>query len=80
MNPSTQKTDVDPTKPSGIWTIHSEIENRPMLRGFAKSKADADKRMKELQADDQDSKFWLIELTFGELQDFRDYGMLPPGF
>jgi hypothetical protein len=80
MTSTTNTSSQDPKAPCGIWTLHSEIENRPMLRGFAKTKADAEKRMKELSADEPDSKFWLIELTHGELQDFRDYGMLPPGF
>lgn len=68
---------------SGIWTVHSEFEKRPSLRGFRKTKAEAEKLMAELKAEDPDSastEYWLIELTHGALEDFRSFGMLPPGF
>lgn len=68
---------------SGVWTVHSELEKRPMLRGFAKSKAEAEKMMADLKANDPDaaqSEYWLLELSRGELEDFRHVGMLPPGF
>lgn len=73
----------DPAAKSGIWTVHSEFENRPMLRGFTKTKAEAEQLMAQLKAEDQDadkSEYWLIELSNGALEDFRRFGMLPPGF
>ena len=68
---------------SGIWTVHSEFEKRPSLRGFTKTKAEAEKLMATLKAEDPDSakaEYWLIELSVGALEDFRSFGMLPPGF
>jgi hypothetical protein len=76
----TPQTNPEPTAKCGVWTVHSEIDNKPSLRGFAKTKADAEARMAKLKADDSESEFWLVELTYGELEDFRNFGMLPPGF
>lgn len=73
----------DPTAMSGIWTVHSSFEDRPMLRGFARTKTDAEKLMADLQQEDADAaatEYWLLELSKGELADFRDAGMLPPNF
>jgi hypothetical protein len=39
--------------------------------------------MAQLKAEDPDSastEYWLIELTHGALEDFRSFGMLPPGY
>lgn len=79
MNTS-QNPQRDPTAKCGVWTVHSEFEKRPMLRGFAKTKAEAESKMSALKHDDPESEYWLVELTWGELQDFREVGMLPAGF
>lgn len=67
---------------SGIWTVHSEADGRPGLRGFAKSKAEAEALLASLKADDDNAsaEYWLIELSNNQLEDFKDAGMLPPGF
>lgn len=67
---------------SGIWTVHSEADGRPGLRGFAKSKAEAEALMASLKADDDNAsaEYWLIELSNNQLEDFKDAGMVPPGF
>jgi len=73
----------DPTAMSGLWTVHSETESRPMLRGFAKTKEDAERLMADLKRDDEaaaQTEYWLLELSLGELADFRGAGMLPPDF
>ena len=75
-----ENSDRDPTAKCGVWTIHSEIESRPMLRGFAKTRAEAETQMGELKKVDPEPEYWLIELTWGELRDFRDHGMLPAGY
>jgi hypothetical protein len=64
---------------SGIWTVHSEAGGMPGLRGFAKTKADADALMARVQHLDADAgtKYWLLELTIDELEDFREAGILP---
>jgi hypothetical protein len=67
----------------GVWTVHSEREGRPTLRGFAKSKADAEALLAKLKDDDADAamtEYWVLEITAGELDDFRQFGMLPPGY
>ena len=67
----------------GIWTVHSETDSRPVLRGFAKSKSEAEELLNKLKGEDADAdktEYWLLELSRGELEDFRQFGMLPPGF
>lgn len=66
---------------SGIWTVHSEADGRPGLRGFAKTKAEAETLMARLKHDDENAaaEYWLIELSNNQLEDFRDAGMVPPG-
>jgi hypothetical protein len=64
----------------GVWTVHSDTEGRPMLRGFAKSKPEAEALLAKLKADEQEAEFWLVELTHNELEDFKQFGMLPAEF
>jgi hypothetical protein len=76
-------TSPDWEKKSGVWTVHSENDHRPTLRGFAKTKADAEALLQKLKGSDADAamtQYWVLEITVGELDDFRHYGMLPPGF
>jgi hypothetical protein len=69
-----------PTAKCGVFTVHSEVKQRPMLRTFAKSRVEAEAQMKSLQASDPVPDYWIVELTYGELEDFRQFGMLPEGF
>ena len=71
-----------PSGPSGVWTVHSESDGRPGLRGFSKSKAEAEVLMASLKVADADAatEYWLIELSHRQLEDFRAAGMLPPGY
>jgi hypothetical protein len=67
----------------GVWTVHSEFEGRPTLRGFAKNRPDAEQLLAKLKGNDADAKiteYWVLEITNGELADFRNFGMLPPGY
>ena len=75
--------EIDWTEKCGVWTVHSEVGKRPTLRGFAKTRADAEKLMQELKSKDSDathSEYWVLELSKGELEDFRAFQMLPPGY
>lgn len=75
--------DTDWTAKSGVWTVHSETDNHPRLRGFAKTRADAEALLSRIRGEDPDaakSEYWVFELSRGSLQDFRDHNMLPPGF
>ena len=67
---------------SGIWTVHSESGGKPGLRGFAKTRREAETMMARYKADDQDAgaDYWLVELSTTALEDFRDAGMVPDGF
>ena len=69
------------SSPSGIWTVHSEADGRPGLRGFAKTKAEAEALLAQLKADDDNAsaEYWLLELSHDQLDDFREAGMVPPG-
>jgi len=78
-------TDTEWEQKSGVWTVHSEHghDKRPTLRGFAKTKAEAEALLQKLKGSDADAamtEYWVLEITKGELDDFRHYGMLPPGF
>ena len=68
---------------SGGWTVHGEVGGRPSLRGFARTKVEAERLMATLEGEDAadaKSEYWLIELTRGALEDFRSFGMLPAGY
>lgn len=68
---------------SGVWTVHSEYEGRPTLRGFAKTKNEAEQMLSKLKQGDSVgamTEYWVLEISAGELDDFRHYGMLPAGF
>lgn len=68
---------------SGIWTVHSETDGRPGLRGFATSQAEAEQLLSKLKTDDGEraaaTEYWLLELDVNQLEDFRDAGMVPEG-
>jgi len=78
---STSATPATDAGLTGIWTVHSEADGRPGLRGFAKSKAEAETLMAQLKLDDANAaaEYWLIELSENALEDFRDAGMVPDG-
>jgi hypothetical protein len=81
MTTTTQETDW--TAKSGVWTVHSEMDNHPQLRGFAKTQAEAEGLMAKIKAGDADAdktRYWVYEISKGALQDFRDFNMLPEGF
>lgn len=74
---------VDWEAKSGIWTVHSEFEQHPTLRGFAKTRPEAEALLARLKGEDPDAaktEYWVYELSNGALQDFRDHDMLPDGF
>lgn len=78
-----EATDKHWEEKCGVWTVHSEFEARPTLRGFAKTKAEAEALMETMKSKDSDAhktKYWVLEITHGELDDFRNFAMLPPGF
>jgi hypothetical protein len=85
MNAATSAPPVtpDPAGKSGVWTVHSSMDNKPQLRGFTNSEAEADELLARLKGEDADAAettYWTLELSNAALGDFRDAGMLPPGF
>jgi hypothetical protein len=80
---SSSPDNIDWTAKSGVWTVHSEADKRPQLRGFAHTRDEALALMARLQGEDADAsttEYWVYEISKGALQDFRDFNMLPPGF
>jgi len=68
-----------PSAHSGIWSVHSERDNKPMLRGFSKTETSANDLLKTLRAEDNDAdetEYWVLELTENEVADFSNAGML----
>lgn len=81
--PPSDQEPVDWTAKSGVWTVHSETDRHPTLRGFAKSRAEAEALLSQLRGADPDAartEYWIYELSHGSLQDFRDADMVPEGF
>ncbi len=82
MSMTVSTSAVSGSTSSGIWTVHSEADGRPALRGFAKTKAEAEALLASLKSDDDDprAEYWLIELSRDQLEDFKEAGLVPPGF
>jgi hypothetical protein len=81
MSMTVSTSAVSGSASSGIWTVHSEADGRPGLRGFAKTKAEAEALLASLKSDDDDprAEYWLIELSRDQLEDFKEAGLVPPG-
>ena len=65
---------------SGLWAIHAERDGQPWMRDWAKDKAAAEARMKEIQAEDEgaeQTEYWVIEMTKAEVEMFKDSGFIP---
>ncbi len=65
---------------ANCWAIHSEREQRPTLRGWGRTEAEANEKMKRLQADDPqkaETQYWVIRMTKGEHSILKETGFLP---
>lgn len=67
-------------QPSDLWSVHSETDGRPMMRAWAKTEAEANELLQELKRSDEDSEktqYWVLQLTKGDVLDFKASGFIP---
>lgn len=70
----------NPDAPSHLWSVHSETDGMPMMRAWAKSEADANTVLEELKSSDEDAaktEYWVLQLTNGEVSQFKASGFIP---
>jgi hypothetical protein len=62
-----------------FWGIHSEKDEQPQLRGWAKTEDEAKQKMAEIQKDDDDAdtEYWVIQMTEAEADSFKTAGVIP---
>ncbi len=68
---------MDPLALSSFWSVHSEREGRPAICAWAVSKADAEAKMAALAAGNTDYRYWVQQLTFGQVEDYKMMGFIP---
>src|SRR5207244_4977716 len=62
------------------WAVHSSRESRPVFRAWAKSEAEAEKRLAELKKGDRDSEkteYWVVRMTRRQVDGFKKVGFMP---
>lgn len=64
---------------ANLWAVHSETENQPTLRDWARSEQEAEARLAALRAEDADvdTEYWVIRMTTHEVTTLKDAGFLP---
>lgn len=68
-----------PDAPSGIFGIHASYNDQPLMRGWAKNEAAAQKLIAELQRTDgnsSDTKYWWMPMSNHELSIWRNAGVI----
>lgn len=64
---------------TGFFGIHSEKNGCPMMRGWAKSEAEANAMLEKIKASDAEpeDEYWIMEMTEPELETHRAVGLIP---
>jgi len=62
-----------------LWAVHSQKEDRPVLRGWAKSEADANTLMDKMRSSDEepDDRYWVEQMTEHDYNVYKAAGVLP---
>ncbi len=65
--------------PSPLWSVHSESDGMPMMRAWARSEDEAKTVLEELKSadDDASAEYWVLQLTHGEVAQFKASGFIP---
>lgn len=66
--------------PSHLWSVHSETDGMPVIRAWARSEAEAKTVLEELKGSDEDAQkttYWVLQLTNGEVSQFKASGFIP---
>jgi hypothetical protein len=76
-----EETSKDPHEElSALWSVHSETEGQPMMRAWTKSEAEAEAELEKLKASDEDAsktEYWVMQLTTGDVNNFKASGFIP---
>lgn len=58
---------------TGLWAIHSTKDHKPLMRGWANSKGEAEERLAQIRATDSEpeDEYWILEMTEVEADNFR---------
>ena len=64
---------------TGLWAIHSEKDECPMMRGWARSEAEAQRMLEAIKASDAEpeDEYWIMEMTEAEVVTHRAVGLIP---
>ncbi len=63
---------------TGMWAIHSTKDHKPLMRGWANSKSEAEEVLARIQASDPEpeDEYWILEMSEVEVDNFRLTEML----
>lgn len=58
---------------TGLWAIHSTKDHKPLMRGWANSKGEAEAILTQLKASDPEpeDEYWILEMSEVEVDNFR---------
>jgi hypothetical protein len=64
-----------------LWTVHSSKANQPEMRGWARSRSEAESLERALRARDREpaDEYWVEQMTRHDYGVYRAMGLLPDG-
>jgi hypothetical protein len=65
---------------ANVWAVHAERDGQPWLRDWATSEADANKKLAEHKANDDEAdktEYWVMQMSVAELESFQHAGVIP---
>lgn len=65
---------------SNLWSVHSETDGQPMMRAWTRTEAEANEELNKLKASDEDAaktEYWVMQLTQGDVNNFKASGFIP---
>ncbi len=62
-----------------LWAVHSSREERPVLRGWAKSEGDAESLVANLKLKDEqpEDEYWVEQMTAHDFKIYQSMGIIP---
>jgi hypothetical protein len=67
-------------EPSHLWSVHSEMDDQPMIRAWCKSEEEANKLLTEMKGADEEAgktEYWVMQLSNLDVQNFKASGFIP---
>ena len=65
---------------SGLWSVHCEVDHKPMIRAWTYTKSEAEQRLDELRATDpqaEQTEYWILPLSNEQVAGFQAMGFIP---